>query len=171
MCCSTTAPKVRPPLGGTRCRHCSETETLAHVLGSCPHGELLRNSRHHRIRSRIASSLAEKNWEVHEEIHCVAENGSTRRIDIIAIDKVKRIGYIIDPTVRFETSIDQPSQIDQEKKNIYEPTANFFKSTYNLKCIAVIGLLVGCRGTIPQSFQQFCTKFNMGNVLCKDVDL
>ncbi|KAJ4433569.1 hypothetical protein ANN_15878 [Periplaneta americana] len=32
-----------------RCRHChNEVETLAHVLGSCPHGEALRNARHHK---------------------------------------------------------------------------------------------------------------------------
>ncbi|KAJ4439174.1 hypothetical protein ANN_15133 [Periplaneta americana] len=30
------------------CRRCDrEVETLAYVLGACPHGELLRNTRHH----------------------------------------------------------------------------------------------------------------------------
>ncbi len=34
--------------GSNRCRHaCGEIETLAHVLGFCRFGELLRNTRHH----------------------------------------------------------------------------------------------------------------------------
>ncbi|KAJ4439026.1 hypothetical protein ANN_14982 [Periplaneta americana] len=34
--------------GSNLCRRCDrEFETLAHVLGACPHGELLRNTRHH----------------------------------------------------------------------------------------------------------------------------
>ncbi|KAJ4440551.1 hypothetical protein ANN_08696 [Periplaneta americana] len=46
---------------GTHCRHCqSEKETLAHILGACPHGELLWNSRHHKIRSLLASALRGK---------------------------------------------------------------------------------------------------------------
>ncbi|KAJ4426546.1 hypothetical protein ANN_27360 [Periplaneta americana] len=45
-------------LDGTRCRHgCPEIETLAHVLGFCEQGLLLRNSRHHLIRSKIAAAL------------------------------------------------------------------------------------------------------------------
>ncbi|KAJ4447298.1 hypothetical protein ANN_09302 [Periplaneta americana] len=41
-----------------RCRHChKEVETLAHVLGSCPHGEVLRNARLHQVRSIIATAL------------------------------------------------------------------------------------------------------------------
>ena len=41
----------------TRCRHCNEPETLPHVLGFCHYGELLRNNRHHLIRSTIAAAL------------------------------------------------------------------------------------------------------------------
>ncbi|KAJ4442801.1 hypothetical protein ANN_04394 [Periplaneta americana] len=39
--------------------HCSKKETLAHVLGYCPRGELLHNTRHNRIRSKIAAALSE----------------------------------------------------------------------------------------------------------------
>ncbi|KAJ4435820.1 hypothetical protein ANN_18439 [Periplaneta americana] len=77
---------------GTHCRHCrSEKETLAHILGACPHGELLRNSRHHKIRSLLASALRGKNYQVEEEVHGLSTNGSSRRIDIIAILINKRI--------------------------------------------------------------------------------
>ncbi|KAJ4430771.1 hypothetical protein ANN_19362 [Periplaneta americana] len=73
--------------------------TLAHVLGSCPHGEVLRNSRHHRIRSMIAEQFRSINFQVFEEVHGLEDNGSTRRIDMIAIPPNNNNGYIIDPTV------------------------------------------------------------------------
>ncbi|KAJ4433190.1 hypothetical protein ANN_15447 [Periplaneta americana] len=68
------------PLDGTRCKHgCPEIETLTHVLGFCEQELLLRNSRHHLIRSKIAAVLRNKGWEVEEQISCLAENGSTRQ--------------------------------------------------------------------------------------------
>ncbi|KAJ4451931.1 hypothetical protein ANN_03412 [Periplaneta americana] len=46
------------------CRHCgSEIETLQHVLGSCPHGEALRNARHHKFGHRwYTGSIYRANW-------------------------------------------------------------------------------------------------------------
>ena len=44
----------------------------------------LHNFRHHRVRSLIAQALLEKHLTVHEEVPGIADNGSTRRIDIIA---------------------------------------------------------------------------------------
>ena len=41
--------------------------------------------------------------EVYEEVHCVAFNGSNIRVDIFSIDHSKKLGYILDPTVRFDT--------------------------------------------------------------------
>ncbi|KAJ4431975.1 hypothetical protein ANN_20584 [Periplaneta americana] len=70
---------------------------LAHVLGSCQHGELLRNSRHHNIRKLIAQALRNKSFEVHEEEHCAAsEGGGIRRADIVALDKTNSKGFILD---------------------------------------------------------------------------
>ncbi|KAJ4429892.1 hypothetical protein ANN_22096 [Periplaneta americana] len=96
---------------GTLCRHCrSEKETLAHILGACPHGELLRNSRHHQIRSLLESALPGKDYQVEEEVHGLSTNGSTRRIDLIAIPTRSTSGFIIDPTVRMETYENQPTE-------------------------------------------------------------
>ena len=145
----------------TRCRHCSETETLPHVLGSCPRGELLRIKRHNIIRTMIADALRATGLEVHEEVHCVAENESHRRIDIIAIDRKRNTAEIIDPTVRFETSSCQPVDVDSEKKNIYEPTINYFQNSYRVKNILVTGLLLGARGTIPKFFQDWRVKYKL----------
>ncbi|KAJ4435554.1 hypothetical protein ANN_18170 [Periplaneta americana] len=72
--------------------------------------ELLRNSRHHNIRSLLASALRGKNYQVEEEVHGLSTNGSTRRIDIIAIPTRSTIGFIIDPTVRMEMYENQPAE-------------------------------------------------------------
>ncbi|KAJ4431589.1 hypothetical protein ANN_20188 [Periplaneta americana] len=76
----------------------SEVETLGHVMGYCPKGELLRNNRHHKVRRSIATTLRKAKWEVYKEVHCLAENGSTRRADIIAIDRRNQRSLILDPT-------------------------------------------------------------------------
>ncbi|KAJ4450978.1 hypothetical protein ANN_02413 [Periplaneta americana] len=130
-----------------RCRHChNEVETLAHILGSCPHGEALRNARHHQVRSIIATALKDADYNTFEEVHGLSVTGSTRRIDIIALKESTRSGYIIDPTVRFETDEEQPAEVDNEKKNIYNPAIPYYlKKKYQLKELEVIGLLVGAR--------------------------
>ncbi|KAJ4428092.1 hypothetical protein ANN_24106 [Periplaneta americana] len=90
-------------LNGTRCRHgCPEIETLAHVLGFFEQGLLLRNSRHHLIRSKIAAALRNKDWIIEEEISCLAENESTRQVDILAYNADTKQGFIVDPTIGFE---------------------------------------------------------------------
>ncbi|KAJ4436314.1 hypothetical protein ANN_18945 [Periplaneta americana] len=110
----------------TRCRQpgCNETETLGHVLGFCRKGELLRNNRHHRVRGAIACLLRNKGWEVHEEVHCISEDDSHRRADIIAINRHQQKAIIIDPTIRMERDLNQAHQVDQEKRVIYEPYLN-----------------------------------------------
>ncbi|KAJ4445028.1 hypothetical protein ANN_06827 [Periplaneta americana] len=74
--------------------------------------------------------------------------GSTRRIDIIAFKESTRFGFIIDPTVRFETNEEQPAEMDNEKKNIYNPTIPYYLQKYQLEELEVIGLLVGARVAI-----------------------
>ncbi|KAJ4429566.1 hypothetical protein ANN_21735 [Periplaneta americana] len=133
------------------CRHpeCSEVETLGHVLGYCPKGELLRNNRHHKVRSSIATTLRKAKWEVYEEVHCLAENGSTRRVEIIAIDRRNQRSLILDPTVRFEKDDQQANNVNDEKKSIYNPCIPHFSGRYkmNINTWEVKGLLFGARGT------------------------
>ncbi|KAJ4437590.1 hypothetical protein ANN_17735 [Periplaneta americana] len=119
--------------------------TLAHVLGSCPHGEALQNARHHQVRSIIATALNDADYNTFEEVHGLSVTGSTRRIDIIAFKESTRSGYIIDPTVHFETDEEQPAEVDNEKKNIYNPTIPYYLKKYQLKELEVIGLLVEAR--------------------------
>ncbi|KAJ4434240.1 hypothetical protein ANN_22789 [Periplaneta americana] len=121
-------------LSTTRCRHpdCSELETLGHVLGQCPKGELLINARHHRVRHALAISLKTLNWEIHEEVHCVSSDGSFRRADIIAINGRLKRALVLDPTIRFERNLNQATEVDIEKKSIYEPCLPYLSQKYNV---------------------------------------
>ncbi|KAJ4433151.1 hypothetical protein ANN_15408 [Periplaneta americana] len=117
------------------------------VLGSCPHGEALRNARHYQVRSIIATALKDADYNIFEEVHGLSVTGSTRRIDIIAFKESTKSGYIIDSTVRFKMNEKQPAEVDNEKKNIYNPTIPYYLQKYQLKELEVIGLLVRARGT------------------------
>lgn len=166
MVCNVAAVRSVPGRSqdDSRCRRClSEFETLPHVLGFCTHGEALRNIRHHAIRAILAESLREKGFVVHEEVHGLASQGGTRRIDIIAFMRGSSKGYILDPTVRFETHAQQPLEVNEEKRAIYVPTTPYYKSKYHLNDIEVIGLMVGARGTIPSFFAKTCRKLGINN--------
>ena len=170
---NVTAVRATPgrTMDTNHCRHChNEIETLSHVLGSCPHGETLRNARHHKIRSSIAKALRDSGFKVYEEVHGLSTCGSSRRIDMIAFNNNK-MGYIIDPTVRFETSKNQPDDVNNEKKQIYEPTIPYYIQEYKLESIEVIGILIGARGTIPHKFVCFCKDFHLPNSLIQSVAL
>ena len=53
--------------------------------------------------------------------------------------------------------------VDCEKKEMYEPTVEYFKIKY--------GLLVDSRGIITKEFVQFCTKITLSQQLCQEIAL
>ena len=154
------------------CRRClSEIETLGHVLGFCQYGETLRLHRHHTIRSMLAKALRDINYVVYEEVHGTANDGSNRRIDIIAFKKNELKAVILDPTIRFETHRGQPDEVHEEKKTIYMPTIPYYKEKYHLEEITVTGLMFGARGTIPHFTSNFCKGLGLTNNLLMDMAL
>ncbi|KAJ4440746.1 hypothetical protein ANN_08970 [Periplaneta americana] len=94
-------------------------------------------------------------YNTFEEVHGLSVTDSTRRIDIIAFKESTRSGFIIDPTVRFETNEEQPAEVDKEKKNIYNPTIPY----YQLEELEVIGLLIGARGAAERTGMASCKIF------------
>ncbi|KAJ4429528.1 hypothetical protein ANN_21697 [Periplaneta americana] len=62
---------------------------------------------------------------------------------IIAIDNNQKIGFIIDPTIRFEGAEFQPQVVDLEKKRHYEPCFPYLEEKYRIPVCRweVIGLL------------------------------
>ncbi|KAJ4427272.1 hypothetical protein ANN_24890 [Periplaneta americana] len=127
------------------------------------------NSRHHNIRKLIAQALRNKSFEVHEEVHCVAsEGGGIRRADIVALDKTNSKGFILDTTVRFEMSQTQPSEVNKEKQQIYEPTIPYFREKYQMEGTwEVHGLMIGARGTIPRSTVNTIKTFGIHDIIPK----
>ncbi|KAJ4440395.1 hypothetical protein ANN_08536 [Periplaneta americana] len=87
-------------------------------------------------------------FDVYEEVHCISSTGSTKRADIIAIDNSQKIGFIIDPTIRFEGAEFQPQEVDLEKKRHYEPCFPYLEEKYRIPVCRweVIGLLFGNTG-------------------------
>ncbi|KAJ4430032.1 hypothetical protein ANN_22240 [Periplaneta americana] len=106
----------------------------------------------HRVRHALAISLKTLNWEIPEEVHCVSSDGSFRRADIIAINGRLKRALVLDPTIRFERNLNQATEVDIEKKSIYEPCLPYLSRKYNvpLKQWSVIGLLFGSRGSITK---------------------
>ncbi|KAJ4441349.1 hypothetical protein ANN_11204 [Periplaneta americana] len=109
-------------------------------------GELLRNNRHHRARTAIANLLRNRGWEVHE-IHCVSEDDSHRRVDIIAIDRRTQKAMVLDPTIYFERDTNQALQINDDKRAKYVPCLPYFSEKYGISLYNwdVTGLLFGAR--------------------------
>ena len=64
----------------------------------------------------IANSMRDDEYTVYEEVSGLAADGSNRRIDIIAFRPSNEQGFILDPTVRFESHNGQPEEVDTEKK-------------------------------------------------------
>ncbi|KAJ4429690.1 hypothetical protein ANN_21891 [Periplaneta americana] len=98
----------------------------------------------------VHSDLGSVKASVYEEIGCLSADGSTRRADIIITDRKKNCGLILDPTVRFENSEEQPKEVCKEKRTIYLPCCSDLGTKYNMKTWDVIGIMIGARDTIPR---------------------
>jgi len=110
--------------------------------------------------------------EIYEEIHVVAQNNSNRRIDIIALDRKSKKGFIIDPTIRFENNRDQNFEVQKEKADIYEPCIPYIQTNYQFNYpIEVIGLFIGARGTITKQVQETFKRLKIPEKLCEEIAL
>lgn len=173
MTCNVSAVRAIPGRSThtSHCRRCNEFESLAHVLGYCSYGELARIKRHNDVRSLIANTLRDSGFEVHEEIVGLSTTHSIRRIDIIAINRNINTGYIIDPTIRFEKSLNQPEEVHNEKVSIYESTIEFYKDKFSVKSISIFGLLFGSRGTLTKNYIEFRKFFKLPKSLDYEIIL
>ncbi|KAJ4438481.1 hypothetical protein ANN_14426 [Periplaneta americana] len=86
------------------------------------------------FRGAIACLLRNKGWEVHEVVHCIAEDDFHRRADIIglAINRQQQKAIVIDPTIRMERDLNQAHHVDHEKWAIYEPCIPHLNAKYNI---------------------------------------
>ncbi|OQV25933.1 hypothetical protein BV898_00075 [Hypsibius exemplaris] len=111
--------------------------------------------------SQIKTASRLIRWRSYEKRNENRKNGSHHRTDIIAIDRGSGKGFILDPTIRFETSLELPHDVDTEKKSIYEPTIAFYRERIGIQDWEVIGLLIGARGTVTTFFENFRKRFQL----------
>lgn len=157
--CNYAALNAVPGVNSTStlCRKCNrENETIAHVTGSCPNNNLLITSRHHGVKHAIADLLKEKNLTCFDEVHATDTGGQSRFSDIIAFHPKLPNAYIIDPTIRYETSNPhQDDEIQKEKAEIYEKCIPFYEEKYanefGIRQWAVRGMWFGSRGSFGNS--------------------
>lgn len=57
-----------------------------------------------------------------------------------------------------EVNEDLTKEVQEKKCRIDECNIPYYKETYKLTSIQIIGLLVGARGTMLSQFAQFCKK-------------
>ncbi|KAJ4427601.1 hypothetical protein ANN_25249 [Periplaneta americana] len=127
--------------------------------------------RNEAVLERVETALRNKDYSVYDEVHGISSEGSNRRIDIIAFKPPSLEGYIIDPTVRFESHEHQPEEVHEEKRNIYEPSISFYKDKYHLESIVITGLMIGARGTIPRFLVDFCKSFGLHKDILRDLTI
>ncbi|KAJ4426359.1 hypothetical protein ANN_27173 [Periplaneta americana] len=166
MNCNAIPVRTLPgrTLDSTRCRRCDEQETLPHVLGFCHHGELLRINRHNTVRSLIAASIRQNaSYEVYEEVGCVSSDGSTRRADIIIIDRQKDKGVILDPTIRFEMHEQQPQENIARNGNIKIGDLSF-EGVENFKYLGATAT------NVNDTREEIKRRINMGNACYYSVE-
>lgn len=158
----------------TRCRRgCNEIETLGHIQGNCEYSRPAINSRHHAVCDLIARELRSKGLDVEREVRCQSNDGRERRVDLLVVDKKKKQGWILDPTIRIERDpIDGEHQfvvVDREKKAIYEPCVPYFLKNFKLNSMSVHGLFIGARGTISRSFVDTLKSFHVSRNLLEEI--
>jgi len=87
------------------------------------------------------------------------------------MDKNTHIGWIVDPTIRFEMNVKQADEVNKEKQLIYEPCIPDVMIKYKLKNVKVIGLFIGARGTITRFFEDFREVFRLPKSLSEEIAL
>ncbi|KAJ4441832.1 hypothetical protein ANN_11691 [Periplaneta americana] len=101
----------------------------------------------------------------------ISSTGFTKRTDIIAFDNNQKIGFIINPTIRFEDAELQLQEVDLEKKRHYEPRFTYLEEKYHIPVCRweVIGLLFGARGTISRFCISFFHRFHIDLLELQDI--
>ena len=109
--------------------------------------------------------LTQNDYICYDEAWCTDNQGSDKRADIIAFHKKSKKAYVIDPTVRFETSEpDQDQKIQEEKLRTYGTCFADLENRYpsfGKREWEVIGLWFGARGTISKSVLKFFADFGL----------
>ena len=136
--------------GEKRCRHCLKSsesapcETLSHIWGNCEKVHGMRTARHDTVVQLIADKLRRNTeWKVLVE----PRDQRNFKPDIVVKNISKSRAWIIDPTIRTETTAEDIEIKNKEKELKYAPTAAELMNE-GFKEVTVKGLWIGARGII-----------------------
>ncbi|KAJ4435257.1 hypothetical protein ANN_23835 [Periplaneta americana] len=101
-----TIPRLRRSFVEENIMHLFIPQTARPAMQNCAPNAAYVTS---RTTSFIPSFKATRH--PHDKVACVSSDGSTRRVDIIIIDRQKDKGVILDPTIRFEMHEQQPQEL------------------------------------------------------------
>ena len=126
------------------------------------------------MKNDLTELVREKEYVCFNEVYAVDTEGRSRFSDIIAFDTKSNNAYIIDPTVRYETSDpEQDKKIREEKREIYEKCVPFYAEKYmasfGIRNWSVIGLWFGSRGCFGESVLDFIKQFKIDPCKLKDI--
>ena len=69
------------------------------------------------MRTKLATVLKNIGWQINEKVHCVASNGSSRRVDIFALSKNSKQGIITDATIKMEQGHKQSPAVNVAERH------------------------------------------------------
>ena len=111
----------------------------------------MRCERHNQVVDFIAGKLRENpRWDVLVE----PKDARGFKPDIVVRMKDKSKAWIIDPTIRMETTIEDIARKNTEKETKYAATAEEIRRE-GFSCVVVKGLWIGARGIISSDCKTF----------------
>ena len=135
-----------------RCRHCRKhsqdapLETLSHIWGQCDKVKDMRTARHDRVVEMIARELKQN-----EKCEVTVEERTAEGLkpDLIIRAKDKSKAWIIDPTIRTETTTVEIADKNNEKVRKYSGVGEELRAE-GFKDVFVHGLWFGARGVVSK---------------------
>lgn len=153
-CIPLNANKSRWSNTSPTCRHCTQPETLPHVICHCRPGMVQIRERHDKIVERVVNSIR---FGTITTDRAVQESGLRLRPDIIVEEKNEVL--IIDVACPFDNDEDALSNAALTKVNKYQGLKEHFQSTGRL--CEVFPFVVGALGSWYKQNELLCKKLGM----------
>lgn len=151
--------------GGDKCRLCgADTETPGHLLGgSCQATKKLVMARHDAVQKVICDAIVRpkagriSDWRVTQN-PVFPRTFEHNKPDVLVESADGTTCYLLDPTVRFESTDKYAADAVLDKLSKYEPLVGYLKSTRGFIHVQIQGLFFGARGILLRSTIDFLTK-------------
>ena len=153
-CLPTNSVKSRWSDADPTCRHCSEVESLPHVLCHCPPNMVAITTRHNKLVDRLTAAVRSGTITTDQTVR---DSGSQVRPDIV-IDDADKV-TIIDVCCPFENGAESLEEAAARKELKYEHLRTHFEAL-GKEC-AVYGFVVGALGSWHPGNERVLAALNM----------